>query len=74
MQEAPVVAPVPRCPVRPREPCTLCKPGATGPADCPLVWLVMQDPELREQLRVLREEEAAARRPAPGRRPAAQPC
>nr|BFE60292.1 hypothetical protein GCM10020063_048180 [Dactylosporangium thailandense] len=25
-------------------------PGATGPADCPTVYLVMSDPELRDQL------------------------
>ncbi|MEU8233311.1 DUF6767 domain-containing protein [Actinoplanes sp. NPDC048967] len=36
-----------RCPVRPGEPCTLCEMGATGPRDCPLVWLVMTDDELR---------------------------
>ncbi|MEV6931497.1 DUF6767 domain-containing protein [Dactylosporangium sp. NPDC051485] len=34
------------CPVRPGEPCTLCQ-AATGPQDCPLVYLVMSDDELR---------------------------
>jgi len=38
----------PRCPLRPGQPCTLCHPGATGPADCGAVWLVMHDPELRD--------------------------
>ena len=32
------------------ESCTLCFPGATGPQDCGLVYLVMDDPELREAL------------------------
>lgn len=36
-----------RCPLRPGEPCTLCEMGATGPQDCPLVYLVMTDDELR---------------------------
>ena len=39
-----------RCPIRVGEPCTLCVPGATGPRDCGLVYLVMDDPELREAL------------------------
>ncbi|MEI5675893.1 MULTISPECIES: DUF6767 domain-containing protein [unclassified Nocardioides] len=46
--------PVPQCPIRPGEPCSLCEPGATGPQDCGLVWLVMTDPELRERLAELR--------------------
>ncbi len=46
--------PEPRCPIRPGEPCTLCHPGATGPQDCGLVWIVMHDPELRAQLAELR--------------------
>ncbi|TIC80802.1 DUF6767 domain-containing protein [Nocardioides sp. GY 10127] len=57
--------PDPRCPVRPGEACTLCQPGATGPADCALVWLVRSDPDLSAQLAVLtaehRREQAAAR-------------
>ena len=40
----------PRCPVRVGEPCTLCVPGATGPQDCGLVYLVMDDEELRAAL------------------------
>jgi hypothetical protein len=38
--------PQPRCPIR-DGPCGLCIDGVTGPEDCGLVWLVMQDPELR---------------------------
>ncbi len=40
-----------RCPLRPGEPCTLCQLSVTGPQDCPLVYLVMSDADLREQLR-----------------------
>jgi hypothetical protein len=43
-------APTPKCPVRVGEPCTLCVPGATGPHDCGLVYLVQDDPEMREEL------------------------
>lgn len=39
-----------RCPIRVGEPCTLCHVNATGPQDCPLVYLVMDDPELRDEL------------------------
>ncbi len=42
--------PQPRCPIRNDQPCGLCLDGVTGPDDCGLVWLVMQDPELREGL------------------------
>ena len=42
--------PEPRCPIRVGEPCTLCHINATGPQDCPLVYLVMDDEELREEL------------------------
>lgn len=38
-----------KCPVRPGDPCSLCWPGASGPADCGLVYLVRNDPELWEQ-------------------------
>ena len=38
----------PRCPLRPQDPCSLCQPGVNGPQDCGLVYLVMDDPELRE--------------------------
>ncbi|MCW2773152.1 MAG: hypothetical protein JWN91_1478 [Nocardioides sp.] len=47
-------SPVPKCPIRLGEPCSLCEPGATGPEDCALVWLVMTDPELRTRLDELR--------------------
>ena len=40
-----------QCPLRPGEPCTLCQINVTGPQDCGLVYLVMDDDELREELR-----------------------
>ena len=46
--------PVQLCPIRLGEPCSLCVPGASGPQDCGLVYLVMSDPDLREQLHVKR--------------------
>ncbi|HEX7537310.1 MAG TPA: DUF6767 domain-containing protein [Dermatophilaceae bacterium] len=46
--------PEPRCPVRPGDACSLCVPGATGPQDCGLVYLVMSDPDLRERLHHIR--------------------
>ena len=52
-----LVRPVPRCPIRWGEACSLCLPGATGPGDCGLVYLVMSDPELRERLHALRSTE-----------------
>jgi hypothetical protein len=39
-----------KCPIRPGDACSLCQPGATGPKDCGLVYLVMSDPGLREEL------------------------
>ena len=45
-----------RCPVRVGEACTLCFPGATGPQDCGLVYLVMEDDELRAALADNRRE------------------
>ena len=39
----------PKCPLRPGDDCTLCEPGATGPEDCPAVYLVMSDPDLRSR-------------------------
>ena len=48
--------PEPRCPVRIGEPCTLCFPGAEGPQNCGLVYLVQTDPELRDQLAAKRAE------------------
>ncbi|MDO5723506.1 MAG: hypothetical protein Q4P33_03765 [Flaviflexus sp.] len=38
------------CPLRIGEPCTLCQAFVTGPEDCQTVKLVMEDPELREEL------------------------
>jgi hypothetical protein len=50
-----------RCPLRPGEPCTLCQASTTGPQDCPLVYLVMTDDELRAGLQeVLRRGRGAA--------------
>lgn len=39
-----------KCPIRPGDPCSLCQPGVTGPQDCGLVYLVMSDPDLRDEL------------------------
>jgi hypothetical protein len=39
-----------RCPIRIGDPCSLCHPGSSGPSTCGLVYLVMSDPELREEL------------------------
>jgi hypothetical protein len=47
---------VPQCPVWPGDACSLCVPGATGPQDCTLVALVMDDPDLRARLSELRRE------------------
>lgn len=56
--------PTPKCPIRIGEPCSLCFPGATGPQDCGLVYLVQSDPELRDELadrrRGVRSRQAAA--------------
>lgn len=40
----------PLCPIRIGDPCSLCHPGSSGPETCGLVYLVMCDPELREDL------------------------
>ena len=48
--------PQPKCPIRIGEPCSLCFPGADGPQNCGLVYLVGSDPELRDQLAAAREE------------------
>lgn len=40
----------PLCPIRVGDPCSLCHPGASGPQMCGLVYLVMTDPDLREEL------------------------
>lgn len=55
--------PEPQCPIRPGDPCSLCYPGADGPENCGLVWLVNEDPDLQEIL-VEKRREAAARRRA----------
>jgi hypothetical protein len=47
-------AAVPMCPVRPGDACSLCEPGVSGPQDCGLVYLVMSDPALRDELHRLR--------------------
>jgi hypothetical protein len=51
-----------QCPVRLGEACSLCTPGAAGPHDCGLVYLVMQDPDLRDELARLRAEHRDERR------------
>ena len=53
--------PVPLCPLRPGDACSLCVPGVSGPQDCGLVYLAMDDPELRAGLA---ERRTAARRAA----------
>lgn len=55
-----------KCPIRPGDACSLCQPGATGPQDCGLVYLVMSDPDLREELnRVRRLQQDGAAQPLP---------
>jgi hypothetical protein len=44
------------CWVRLSEPCRLCVPGATGPTDCGLVYLVMTDPDLSAALARMRAD------------------
>jgi hypothetical protein len=51
-----------RCPIRPGDPCSLCQVNVTGPQDCGLVYLVMNDPELREGLARTRTERGGLRR------------
>ena len=51
-----VSGPQPKCPIRDGEPCTICQMGVSGPQDCGLVYLVMDDPELRELWRDNREQ------------------
>lgn len=65
--------PEPKCPVRPGDPCSLCYPGATGPQDCGLVWLVREDPELSAELTRLRSEERATAEPSARRSAAPMP-
>jgi hypothetical protein len=54
--------PEPRCPIRPGDPCSLCVPGATGPQDCGLVYLVESDDEMKEQLAQKRREVLTTRK------------
>jgi hypothetical protein len=58
------VRPEPKCPLRLGETCTLCNPGASGPEDCPTVYAVMTDADLRARLAELRAEYRAEARPA----------
>jgi hypothetical protein len=58
-------AAVPMCPIRPGDACSLCEPGVTGPQDCGLVYLVMSDPGLRDELTRLRRELRASRTTEP---------
>ncbi|WNM37989.1 DUF6767 domain-containing protein [Micromonospora halotolerans] len=51
------------CPIRPGEPCTLCQLDVTGPQDCPLVYLVMGDDELREGVHRTRLAVVGSQRP-----------
>jgi hypothetical protein len=51
--------PMPKCPVRDGEPCSLCVPGATGPQDCGLVYLVKSDPLFAEELLAAQQADAA---------------
>ena len=50
------------CPIRPGEPCSLCFPGATGPQDCGLVYLVGDDEELAAELNTRRADVNRRRR------------
>lgn len=57
-----MAAPAPKCPIRIGEPCTLCVPGADGPHNCGLVYLVQDDPELLELAREHRARAIAAKK------------
>jgi hypothetical protein len=57
-----------QCPIRIGDPCSLCHPGASDPQSCGLVYLVMSDPDLRDELLLrwsLWEQEQAALRERP---------
>ena len=54
----------PNCPIRDNEPCTLCFPGAEGPENCGLVYLVQTDDDMREQWVEHLRSAAAKRREA----------
>jgi hypothetical protein len=57
--------PEPKCPIRPGEPCSLCFPGADGPQNCGLVWLVMGDEDQREELHEITVARRAQQSPRP---------
>jgi hypothetical protein len=61
-REVAMTGPVPKRPIRPGDACSLCQPGVAGPEDCGLVWLVMDDPDLRARLAELRREAHLAAR------------
>ena len=55
MTRAAAIRPDALCPLRPGFACNLCHPEAKqGPQDCPTVAIVMDDPDLREQLAQVR--------------------
>lgn len=49
-----------RCPLRPADKCSLCFPGANGPQDCGLVYLMREDDELRAAYAAQRQAARAA--------------
>lgn len=53
-----------KCPIRAGEPCTLCFPGADGPQNCGLVYLVQSDDDLREARAANRRDLRDRNRPA----------
>lgn len=52
----------PACPIRDGEPCSLCFPGADGPENCGLVYLVRTDDDMKEQWQEHLRKQAAQRR------------
>ena len=57
--------PEPKCPIRPGDNCSLCFPGADGPHNCGLVWLVMGDEDQREELHEITVARRQAQRATP---------
>lgn len=55
-----MTGPVPKCPLRPGDPCSLCQLYVTGPQDCGLVYLVMGDDAPRDEL--VKSRKAACRK------------
>ena len=55
-----MATPQPKCPIRDGEPCSLCFPGADGPQNCGLVYLVQSDDDLRERRRESRANARSA--------------